>query len=101
MMARGSFEMNLVEPDVGSDVFESVRPKIAEQPHFAFAFFRFANGDQVDPAVVVVVERGDAEGADPIGFWKFDLLEVLAVVVAPERKAGCPSCVKARSIQPS
>ena len=72
--------MNLVEADVGGDVFESVGTEIAEEPDLALAVFRFADGDEVDPAVVVVVEGGDAEGADPVGVGKRDLFEALAVL---------------------
>ena len=60
------FELNLVEANVGGDVFESVGPEIAEETDFALAVFRLADGDEVDPAVVVVVEGGDAVGADPV-----------------------------------
>ena len=67
MMARGFFELNLVEADVGGDVFESVGAEVAEEADFALAVFGFADGDEVDPAVVVVVEGGDAEGASPVG----------------------------------
>ena len=87
MMARGAFEMNLVEADVGGDVFESVRAEVAEEADFALAVFGFADGDQVDPAVVVVVEGGDAKGADPVGLGKLDLVEGFAVVVAPESES--------------
>ena len=61
------FQINLVEADIGCDVFPSVRAKVAKEADFAFAVFGFADGYEVDPAVVVVVEGGDAEGADPIG----------------------------------
>ena len=92
MMARGSFELNLVEADVGGDVFESVGAEIAEQADFALAFFRFADGDEVDPAVVVVVEGGDAVGADPVRLGKLHRLEALAVVVAPEGERRLREC---------
>ena len=59
------FELNLVEADVGGDVFESVGAEIAEQADFALAVFRFADSDQIDPAVVVVVKGGDAVSARP------------------------------------
>ena len=78
------FELNLVEAHIGSDVFPSIRPEIAEQLDFAFAVFRLADSSEVHPAVVVVVEGGDAVGARPVGFGKFDLLEGFAVIVAPQ-----------------
>ena len=46
MMARGFFELNLVETNVGSDVFETIGPEIAEQLDFALALFGFADGDR-------------------------------------------------------
>ena len=54
------FQLNLVEADVGGDILEAVRAEIAEQTHFAFAVGGFADSHQIDPAVVVVVEGGDA-----------------------------------------
>ena len=64
------FELNLVQADIGSDVFESIRPEIAEEADFAFAVCGFAYRDQVNPAVIVVVERGDAPAADPVRYGK-------------------------------
>ena len=61
------FELNLVEADVGGDILEAVRAEIAEQTDFARAVFRLANGDEIDPAVVVVVDGGDAVSANPVG----------------------------------
>ena len=55
------FELNLVEANVGGDIFESIGAEIAEEAHFALAVFRFADRDEIDPAVVVVVDGGDAE----------------------------------------
>ena len=82
------FELNLVETDIGGHVFESVRSQIAEQLDLAFAVFRLADGDEVYPTVVVVIESGDAIGVDPVRLWKFDLLKDLALMVAPQRDAG-------------
>ena len=79
------------QPDVGGDVLNPSRPKIAEKPDFALAIFCFADGDEVNPAVIVVVEGGNAPGASPIGLGKFDLLEALLVVVPPEADPGGPS----------
>jgi len=46
--------------DIGSDVLESIRAEIAKQADFTLAVAGFADGDQIDPAVVVVVDGGDA-----------------------------------------
>ncbi len=64
------FELNFVEADIGGDVFESVGTKIAEEPDLALALFRLADGDQIHPAVVVVVEGGDAIAAHPVVYWQ-------------------------------
>src|SRR5580693_5143210 len=77
------FELNLVEANVGSDVLESVRAEIAEKFNFALAFFGFADSDQVDPAIVVVVDGGDAPRMYPIQCWKFRRLK-LSMIVAPQ-----------------
>ncbi len=53
------FQLNLIETDIGGDVFETVGPEVAEEANFALAVFRFAGGDQVDPSVIVIVEGGD------------------------------------------
>ena len=75
--------MNLVEANIGSDVLKTIGTEIAEQAHFPFAIFGFAHSDEIDPAVVVVVEGGDAVSADPICLRQFDKVEALAMVVAP------------------
>ena len=64
------FELNLVETNVDGDVFETIRTEIAEQLDLALAIFRLADGDQIDPAVVVVVDGGYAVGANPVRFGK-------------------------------
>ncbi len=85
------FELNLVEADVGSDVFESVRPEVAEEADFALAIFGFAYCNEIDPAVVVVVEGGDTVGFDPAGVRKLDRIKTLAVIVVPQGKCRLAS----------
>src|SRR5208282_1422690 len=80
------FELNLVESDVGGDVLPSVGSKITEEADFAFAVFRLADSDEIDPAVVVVVDGGDAVGANPVWRRNVDLLKALAVIIAPQRE---------------
>ena len=94
------FELNLVEAYVGGDVFPSVRAEIAKEANFTATIFCFANGGQVDPAVVVVVDGDDAEGADPIDFRQRDLVEGFALIVPPERDAG-RARVSERDIHPA
>src|SRR5579862_4016505 len=94
------FELNLIEADVSGDIFEAIGPEVAEKAHFSFFFFGFAYGDEVDPAVVVVVEGGDAVGADPVGFGESYLLESLAVIVAPEGQ-GRGTIMRKREVHPA
>src|SRR6185437_10140535 len=80
-------ELNLVEADIGSDVFESIRPEIAKQADFTLAIGCFAYGDQINPAVVVIVEGSHAPGAGPVGLGKLDRFEG-SVIVSPQRNSG-------------
>src|SRR5580692_1287978 len=81
------FELNLVEADVDGDIFESVQPEIAEQTYFATTVGSFTDSDQVDPAVVVVVDGRDAPRPNPVCGWKLNSLESLALLIAPERQS--------------
>src|SRR6478672_10451914 len=74
------FELNLIETHIGGNVLETIGTEIAEESHFALALFGFADSNQIDPAVVVVVEGGDAPSMDPIGNGKRDRFRVSAVV---------------------
>ena len=75
--------MNLVEANIGGDILEAIRPEIAEEPNFALAIFRLADGDEINPAVVVVVEGGNAPRVNPVRDRQRDGLE-LPVIVAPQ-----------------
>ena len=83
------FELNFVETYFGGDVLETIGPEIAEEAHFALAFLRFADCDEVDPTVVVVIEGGDSEGSGPVRLGKFYSIERLPVIVTPKCDAGC------------
>ena len=93
--------MNLVEANVGGDVFETIGAKVAEQADFAFAVFRLAHGDEVHPSVVVVVEGGDAPRLLPSTFRKIDPLKFLALAVSPERYAFCIPIMRKCDIHPA
>src|SRR3954451_1211876 len=81
------FEFNLVEANVGSDVFESVRPEIAIQADFALAISPLAYGDKINPSVVVVVECGHAPRPGPVGLGELDRFEA-SLIVSPQRNSG-------------
>ena len=72
----GILELNLVQTNVGGDIFESIRPEVAEETDFTFTLFRFSHRDEVDPAVVIVVERGHSPAAGPVGYRKGHRLKV-------------------------
>ena len=94
------FELNLVETNVGGDVFESVGAEVAKQAHFTLTFFRFADRDEIDPAIVVIVEGGDTEGTDPVGFQFSKLLKGCTVIVSPQSQRRYPRAAK-RNIHPA
>ena len=56
-------EHDFVEAGFGSDVAKAGRAFVAKQHDAAFAGESFADGDEIDPAVIVVIESGDAPGA--------------------------------------
>ena len=60
-------QTNFVEAYLCGYVAKALRTKVAEQAYFATTVGRFAHSSQVHPAVVVVVERGNAPGANPVG----------------------------------
>src|SRR5579859_2722953 len=45
---------------------------------------RFANGDEVEPAIVVIIDRGNSPAALPAEIGKWNAFEMLSVDVAPK-----------------
>src|SRR5207253_5942183 len=80
-------QLDLIETNLSGDIFESIRAEGAEKPNLALSGFRFSDSRKINPAIVVVVDGGNPEGADPICFWQRDRFEAFTVIISPERKA--------------
>src|SRR5205823_2210206 len=74
----GIFESNFVKADIGGYVFPTIPAQVAEYADFAFAIFSFADCNQVNPAIVVIVESSHAKSPHPIRFGKLDRFKTLA-----------------------
>ena len=61
---------------------------IAEKRDSAFARKRLAHGDQVHPAVVIVIERGDPPGAHPGRHHERDAFKRFSPHVSPHGHGG-------------
>jgi hypothetical protein len=62
---------NLIEADFMRDVAKAGRPFIAQQRDAPYARLIFSDGHQVEPAIVVVVDCGDAPAAAPAEVRQF------------------------------
>src|SRR5437660_7354618 len=80
-------QLDCVQTDFSGHISEAVLSQITEQPDFSTSVFCFAHGCQIDPAIVIVIQRGHAPGPPPVFYWKLDLLHTLAVQVAPKCNA--------------
>ena len=100
-MARGFFELNLIQANIGSNIFEAVRTEIAEQPDFAFAIFGFTHGNQINPSVVVVIKGGDTEGTGPVGDGQHNRFEAFSMIVPPERDSDLQGHLRERGVHPT
>src|SRR5260370_14543001 len=69
------------------DIREAGRAEIAQQAQFATGA-GFPDSNEIEPAVVVVVDRGEPPAALPAEIGKGDALETLAFDVAPQADAG-------------
>src|SRR5260370_15203535 len=77
------FELNLVEPNVGGDVFETGIAQIAEQLDLALMVFRLAYYRKITPAVIVIVKRGNAESDIKVSFRNLDVTKTFPVLIVP------------------
>ncbi len=85
--------MDFIESDVGGDILETVRTKIAEELNFTLSVRSFTDRDKINPAIVVVVERGNTVSLCPTCFWKLHRIEVFTAIVMPETYCGrAPMC---------
>ncbi len=75
-------ELDAIQMKVARHILPTRGAKISQQPHFS-AGFGFAQGYEVEPAVVIVVEHGKSPAALPVQLWQGDTLEALAFDVAP------------------
>ena len=94
------FQNDLVEAQIGSDVLKTIGTKIAKQTYLAFAIGSLTDSDQIDPAVVVVVDGSDAPAPDPIDFRQRDRFKLFSGLVSPERQTRRDGLRK-RDIHPS
>ena len=79
--AAGIFQNDFVEANLGGDVLETVGTKIAKQTYLAFAIGSFTDSNQIDPAVVIVVDGSDTPAARPIDFRQGNGIESLRFLV--------------------
>src|SRR5258706_7769628 len=77
------FELNLVETNVGGDVFEAIGAKIAEELDPALMVFRLAYYRKINPAVIVIVKRGSAESYIKVSFKNLYVTKTFSVLIAP------------------
>src|SRR5580700_10848689 len=85
--------------DFFGDVGPAFCAEVAEQAEFASSA-GFAGGHEIEPAVVVVVDGGDAPAALPAEIGEGDALETFAVDIAPQADAWS-ACVSESEIHPA
>src|SRR5579872_1388544 len=70
------------------DVGPAFCAEIAEQPQFG-ARAGFTHSDEIEPAVIVIIDGGDAPSSLPAEIRKRDALEMFAINVAPKADTRC------------
>src|SRR5579864_7781286 len=81
------------------DVGPTFCADIAEQAEFA-TIAGFSYGDEIDPPVIVVIDRGNSPSALPAKISKRDTLEMFAINVAPKADTRCAR-VRERQVHPA
>src|SRR5712664_912115 len=74
--------------NLARDIRETGSAEIAQQADFA-AGAGFADCNEIEPAIIVVVDGGKSPAALPAQIRQWDTLETLAFDVAPEANARC------------
>ena len=103
--AARSVSLTRVEAERMADIFKSAVAAIAEDANLR-AGFGFDDGGEIDPAVVVDVDGGEAPAAQSARQRQIDAVKAAADVVRPSTlrqrvRPGAPAWVTAMSIQPS
>src|SRR5215471_5055372 len=70
-------QMDGAQTDLIAYIFESILSQVTEQPEFSMPLDAFTHRCQVNPAIIVVIQRGHAPGAPPILDREFHLLDAL------------------------
>src|SRR6266404_9522616 len=73
--------------NLARDVRKAGCAEIAQEAQFA-ARAGFAGGNEVEPAIVVVIEGGESPAALPSEIRQLEAFEPLAFDIAPEADAG-------------
>src|SRR5712675_2731520 len=81
------------------DVSETGRAQVAEETDLT-AGAGLAESDEIEPAVIVVIDGGDSKAAIPTQVRQLHALETFAFNIAPQADAG-RACVGESQIHPS
>src|SRR5260221_8724832 len=76
--------------NLARNIFEAGRAEIAQEAQFA-AGAGFTDGNEIEPAIVVVIERRESPAALPTEIRQLEAFEPLAFDIAPEADTGSAS----------
>src|SRR5205823_1082467 len=82
-------QLKLVQPCGHRNIAEAARAFVAQQTKLTAAAGVLSNRGDINPTIVVVIERHHAKTAPPAELWQRNALEALAFNVAPKRQPGC------------
>src|SRR5215467_4082676 len=81
-------QLDRIEANLDSYILEAVLAYVAKEPDFFTSILCFTYGCQINPAVIVIVERSHAPGTPPVLDWKLNLLHAMPFYIAPEGNSG-------------